>query len=130
VTYITNDYSSARASSDGRPLPGRGDLLNARDQSAPNTLDRGRFLDRLSTGLTRWRGQNNSRHNKRPALLAHSPQPGRQVVHGQLMAALRAELVRSAHRAEAVAAVSLKLVVALRTEVEVALHLCRAGRAP
>jgi hypothetical protein len=64
-----------------------------------------------------------SRQLYRPA------QPRRHVVAGQLMAAAGAELVGGAHGAEAVAAAGRELVVALRAEVEVALHMRGAGRA-
>jgi len=45
------------------------------------------------------------------------------------MAAAGAELIGGAHGAEAVAAIGRELVVALRAEVEVALHVRGAGRA-
>src|SRR5271166_4263893 len=63
-------------------------------------------------------------------LLAHHPQPRRHVVFSQLMAAARAELVGRAHCPEAVSATGGKLIVALRAEMEITLHMRGAGRAP
>jgi len=51
------------------------------------------------------------------------------VIAGELVAAAGAELVRGADGAEAVSAVGRELIVALRTEMEIALHMRRAGGA-
>ena len=56
-------------------------------------------------------------------------QAGRRVVALQLMTATRAELIRRPHRAEAVSAACGELVIALRAEVEITLHMSAAGRA-
>jgi len=61
--------------------------------------------------------------------LIHQVQARRHVILCQFVAATGAVLVSSAHGAEAVAAVCREPIVALRAEVEVALHVRAAGRA-
>src|ERR1039458_9343894 len=56
-------------------------------------------------------------------------QPGWHLILRKFMTAACAVLVCGAHGTEAIPAISCQLVVALRAEVEIALHMRAAGRA-
>ena len=59
----------------------------------------------------------------RGPLISERPQPRRHVIVCQFMPALRAKLVGSPYRAEAIPAARREPVVALRAEVEIVLHM-------
>ena len=64
------------------------------------------------------------------ALLGHYPQTRRHGIVRKLMAASSAELIRAANCSEAVSAARAELVVTLRAEMKIALHMRCASRAP